>query len=863
MGNQESRNTGTSSIPDYEPHSTRTDNTHRKPGIPLWLIVLESIVILIIVAYIYQAYLFAFGGKHHAWASGEGSRDARLRMRVYYPSKVPVEEEGKRGSPLSVWLWYDLPVVTSTTTSSVTATTPFTPPVTYTVRFEPFDDGILFTDEEGAPTAPEVRIAPENSPGKPGVLYLRLASLKEDGGIPPGFSTVDVVVENDSEPGVNLLQPLALQIERENRPIAMLRRLVELLLVPATVLGLLGLGFQQWTKEQEKREKYRMALLSRIKRILPMQDVGEAVWQWWKYYRKTETKPEWQTPELVEAVGQVWETRSKQEWRMGLLKKAERHLKKSETDLAKESVRLIYRIDPNDRSHETLAARLLAAHMGEGEVVETAAEVGVEDAVDALLSLRQRGKFGGDGGEIDRMLVDVMAGLAGNRKTVGGFYAAFGSNPDGRALLKSKPRFKKSLQSLMQGLMEERETEDVKGIAIDPAYYPVSKLLDVTVAPDPYRSLLWREKRPVESPLMMEWLYSVGMIYNPFGPERAEQEALLPDHNVYPSAIKPTYGPLRGPRHAVLFGAEGSGKTAAALLLAYDCICPVTREKGAFPVYYKPPSVLPKKGAGRLTPAAQPELAAEKLGEALVGFLALKPRSFLNLDGRHKFAVAGILRRTLKRGDGAPGDLEMLFKRAGLSQEEIAQHMLDELKAMVDTSPGPDEAGWPEMLYARPVDFEYTYLLVDMSWDAQHKGKPKKGDNSVRGVQALIGLMDALQEKGVYLKLFLPDLMQPYLDIPGNVTVETLEWTDEELGKLLQGRILGAGLGEVEGMAHLFASGIRVPDPADKLVKAAKGSPRELVRKGNRLIEKHVFGEKWSYGNPLIGGNLLDELENL
>ena len=66
-----------------------------------------------------------------------------------------------------------------------------------------------------------------------------------------------------------------------------------------------------------------------------------------------------------------------------------------------------------------------------------------------------------------------------------------------------------------------------------------------------------------------------------------------------------------------------------------------------------------------------------------------------------------------------------------------------------------------------------------------------------------------------------------------------LKWTDDEtMGKLLTARLKAASAGSFENLQALCDPSVSTePSADDRLILAAQGSPRELIRLGNALLE--------------------------
>ena len=153
---------------------------------------------------------------------------------------------------------------------------------------------------------------------------------------------------------------------------------------------------------------------------------------------------------------------------------------------------------------------------------------------------------------------------------------------------------------------------------------------------------LWRGLPPLVAPSLARELRYLGIAENAhFGLGEAETDAFLLTCRVDP----PWLEDLRGSRPALLVGDPGSGKTATALLLAYDNL----QRRDAFPVYY---------------PATPGDLQlseiAQVLAQTLLRYLAVAPVDFLKRAVAGRSAIAHLLARYVSP------NLALCFHQAGL-----------------------------------------------------------------------------------------------------------------------------------------------------------------------------------------------------
>jgi hypothetical protein len=282
--------------------------SHNQPVSNVWKRILFVALTVFFISLLYQTFLFASDNKYQIQAFGEvrdGSQDPPLDLQLHisYPAQVRLEEPGKRGRPILVWLQPKRPI-----TSSDIAL-----PITYTVHFEPAGEGLVFTDNDGIPIAPQAEIELGNRLGGPGVVYLHRAPLVED---ISDTVIIEAIVDYPSRPGVPMQNSLRLPVKLEGRLVAGLRRFAELLLGPGTFLlalatALVSFGLQRWVqqdKERREREQSIQANMAKLKSLRPLvvEDISRAVCQWWEYRQKAKTDVDWTEPMLDVELDDIW-----------------------------------------------------------------------------------------------------------------------------------------------------------------------------------------------------------------------------------------------------------------------------------------------------------------------------------------------------------------------------------------------------------------------------------------------------------------------------------------------------------------------------------------------------------------------------
>ncbi len=328
---------------------------------------------------------------------------------------------------------------------------------------------------------------------------------------------------------------------------------------------------------------------------------------------------------------------------------------------------------------------------------------------------------------------------------------------------------------------------------------------------------LWaRVERPAEPEKVRESLSAFGLSDNPFGPERAELDPWLEDYGAWPASLELA----RGPRPALIFGAPGSGRTAAAHLLFRDCVSPPAnpKEPGVFPIHLSGVETWPQTSNDWL------RVLAREMTEVLLRLCADDPYGLFE----HKAgpAIAQLIGSSLGSMEAVEADL----RRAGLSGEAL-DYVLGEIREAgfgdyreLDSTTLLDLLG-----RARPAYAKHTYILMDVPGISPETDHAKKAVS----LAALISLASPLLSRGVYLKLFLPEEMRSDLEPLWPEEPLSLTWTEAELREMLEQRLQKVGL---QTLNAIVSAADYPPDPDTWLIRSAEGNPRKLVRLGNQMI---------------------------
>ncbi len=308
-------------------------------------------------------------------------------------------------------------------------------------------------------------------------------------------------------------------------------------------------------------------------------------------------------------------------------------------------------------------------------------------------------------------------------------------------------------------------------------------------------------------------LKEFGLLDNPFGPLRAEQEPELTKIFAPPANWKSITSPMAH----WLWGPSGSGHTALALRFQhqYRSEPPGTPEHG-FVVHccdlawdpFLPSSDNPSKILTQILNAVV---------RTLLSFLALNPHGLLDCSKAAQQSMAQIIRTALPD----PEILRSELHRCKLEEEGSGAQLkqrLEEAHPLANFS--PETAGdW--LPHARPDGFGCLYLLLET------KGTWSAAARAVVETWAI-----RWQTHCVYLKVLekcsAPPALQEVELLPINMPLKTI----------LERRLSWA-TGEKSTSLQSFCRQ-DVEDADEILLRAAQGSPRQLIQLGNDLIKAWV-----------------------
>ncbi len=358
--------------------------------------------------------------------------------------------------------------------------------------------------------------------------------------------------------------------------------------------------------------------------------------------------------------------------------------------------------------------------------------------------------------------------------------------------------------------------------------------------------LLTPKPRPPEIPAVAAWLQSKGLQFNPFGPEKAEDDPYFHQRCVEP----PDWDRISRCAPTIITGAPGSGRTAARLYLARYCEEHSLVSSGGEADTLVVPVEWPSGGPASESVVAWRKALATAIAEANLKQLAQKPE-LLDRTSFHQQRALAVLFRLTRDAIGDPG---VYLERHGLKQSQAKDmaRLVGRLSRYVDLPPYDAENKIVHLLeQARLAPFSRYFVCIEVP-DGAAGGEPSAELEA--HLQALGAMMTSFAQAAVFLKVFIRPEWAHLLQTPDGAPHATLTWVEAPVRQLLHQRL--AATGPAEDIRSLFPS-IK-GDLEGPLIAAAlksPGAPRELIRLGNALVKEDATQPPltWEKAHQLLG----------
>ena len=336
---------------------------------------------------------------------------------------------------------------------------------------------------------------------------------------------------------------------------------------------------------------------------------------------------------------------------------------------------------------------------------------------------------------------------------------------------------------------------------------------------------LWAKERG-ESVIVRKGVQRLGLDFNPFGPEKAEQDPRLPDLFY---RMSPVWEEVTAPQPSILIAPPTCGRSALMWMIRYESGLIGSAVESVFPVFVP------------LFSCASPQELGQSLRASIAGALchavARDPYGLLGLDEAEQRGLSELL---LNAAGGLTPVLRQL-QVAGMSPDDPDGQLLQERLTVAERSRETwgEEMSW-DIPRFHPFGTKHTFLLVDVAC-------------ADKGVIDM--LLESLFER--WLPSLAPRHVVPKVFVPAEpddcpITPVPIVWDESALNGLLRHRMERAGLMIPAGRPAMEGWVEQLEEPDKLLIQGARGSPARLVRLGNKLIRRIAQPE------PLDAGEFLE-----
>lgn len=347
---------------------------------------------------------------------------------------------------------------------------------------------------------------------------------------------------------------------------------------------------------------------------------------------------------------------------------------------------------------------------------------------------------------------------------------------------------------------------------------------------------------------MDRWLAFAGFSANPFAVHEAEKETRLPDYFVPPAWFTDILGEPAAPSSSVVFADRGCGKTAQRIMVRRQCCPDGFKEGQALCVVYAD-----FDAAAALAASLSPreirnvhvneilQLAVHELADALLNNDFVLGR-YLGLPKWERCRIHWFLhnfRRGLtlsQRSRLIQAEIEPLARNDAFGMDDLSQDVLEELQADAHSNPTSILYQFGNLI--KSLGFDALYILMD---GVDELAAMADAASVVQLMAPMLADWRLLNTPGLAFKFFLPQEWEDHFQAQTAIREDRLrmhhvEWVPEELLTMLHRRL--ATYRGVPALGDLCEPGLANRIEAD-LVHLARGSPRDMIRLGCRLLSEH------------------------
>jgi hypothetical protein len=296
---------------------------------------------------------------------------------------------------------------------------------------------------------------------------------------------------------------------------------------------------------------------------------------------------------------------------------------------------------------------------------------------------------------------------------------------------------------------------------------------------------------------LQQYLYGVGFRRNPFSGQTAEDEKDLPQYFVRGAHLDKMLGDPEYPMTTFYFAARGNGKSATARMVQHSLTGDTAPDYGAVLVIY------------------------------------YDRRHFEELLNTVDRSIANLTRKHYRQSFLAAATDQLDLQKARLRQFEGVGRLNFEATTLSEFAEG---------LQANGV--RAAYFLIDGVDELQETATNPQ--EAAKIIYPLLTDLDVLHLRPLAFKFFLPVELENELYNNLAIRFDRFEivsyhsfWREEDLNELLASRLTYYSDNKIESLGQISD----IVDMDTRLCRAAAGSPRNLIRLANFLLDEH-FNEK-------------------
>ena len=383
----------------------------------------------------------------------------------------------------------------------------------------------------------------------------------------------------------------------------------------------------------------------------------------------------------------------------------------------------------------------------------------------------------------------------------------------------------------------------------------------------------------IEARALDFWLLDNGFDSNPFASKEADFEVMgdqsrMVDYFVRAFWFEQILGEARQPRSAILSARRGFGKSASRLMVEYECRHGRLAGQVLAVAYtnFERAIAAQHHSDNQAVQQAHMRSITENCTLSLMNYLKEQPAQIANLGYGGSYRLVALLAgytnlfdpfqldETLRQTNAdekvlnsqtfleaaQTGSLTNLLDRANLGQERAWLELLGQA-AIYNQPPPPLNLSLIYDFYrlAQMVGLSAVYILVDRVDELpETAANPAAGAELLRPLLADLRLMEV---PGLAFKFFLPNEISALLFASPEIRADRLtryeiHWSEAQLVNFLHNRLLAYSSNSgLNSLAPFCETGFA--DEIDQeLSGRAEGSPRNLLRLGELLINEHCQG---------------------